>query len=257
MLISQGAARNERINLNLACSLALIAGALNAAAFYAVGFFAANMTGNVSALSDHLATAQWGPGLFFLAIVITFIVGATVSSLLINAGRRRGIAGIYVHSILLEASLLALLGVADIWLLTVWRPPLLTLGLAFLMGLQNATVTRISDARVRTTHVSGMATDIGIELGIAIDILRGRELDAYSDDAGKLDAHAAENRARLKLHAWTIAAFLLGGIIGVLVYRAIGGYLLLVCAALLFLIAIGGMRNRRRTFTTTATRRFR
>jgi uncharacterized membrane protein YoaK (UPF0700 family) len=247
MLISQGAARNERINLNLACSLALIAGALNAAAFYAVGFFAANMTGNVSALSDHLATAQWGPGLFFLAIVVTFIVGAAVSSLLINAGRRRGIAGIYAYSILLEACLLALLGLADIWLLTVWRPPLLTLGLAFLMGLQNATVTRISDARVRTTHVSGMATDIGIELGIAIDILRGREPDA----------HAAENRARLKLHAWTIAAFLLGGVIGVIVYRAIGGYLLLVCAALLLLISIGGIRNRRGTFATTGTRRFR
>lgn len=247
MLISQGAARNERINLNLACSLALIAGALNAAAFYAVGFFAANMTGNVSALSDHLAMAQWGPGLFFLAIIVTFIVGATVSSLLINAGRRRGIAGIYAYSILLEACLLALLGVADIWLLTVWRPPLLTLGLAFLMGLQNATVTRISDARVRTTHVSGMATDIGIELGIVIDIQRGQEPDA----------HSAENRTRLKLHAWTIAAFLLGGVIGVIVYRAIGGYLLLVCAALLLLIAIGGIRHRRGTFATTATRRFR
>ncbi len=62
MLVSQGATRNERVNLNLACSLALIAGALNAAAFYAVGFFAANMTGNVSALSDHLATEQWGAG---------------------------------------------------------------------------------------------------------------------------------------------------------------------------------------------------
>lgn len=246
MLISQGAARNARINLHLACSLALIAGALNAAAFYAVGFFAANMTGNVSALSDHVATAQWGPGLFFLAIVATFIVGATVSSLLINAGRRRGIAGIYAYCILVEACLLALLGLADIWLLTVWRPPLLILGLAFLMGLQNATVTRISDARVRTTHVSGTATDIGIELGIAFDILHGREPDV----------HAAENRTRLKLHAWTIAAFLLGGIVGVLAYRAVGGYLLLVCAAELLLIAIGGIRKRG-TFVTTATRRFR
>ncbi|MCP5810116.1 DUF1275 domain-containing protein, partial [Klebsiella pneumoniae] len=84
------------------------------------------------------------------------------------------------YSILVEACLLALLGLADIWLLTVWRPPLLILGLAFLMGLQNATVTRISDARVRTTHVSGMATDIGIELGIAFDILRGREPDVHA-----------------------------------------------------------------------------
>lgn len=90
MLISQGAARDALINLNLACSLAMIAGAFNAAAFYAVGFFAANMTGNVSSLCDHLAAAQWGPGLFFLAIVVTFIVGATVSSLFINGRRRRG-----------------------------------------------------------------------------------------------------------------------------------------------------------------------
>ncbi|MCB7148948.1 DUF1275 domain-containing protein, partial [Stenotrophomonas maltophilia] len=90
MLISQGSARNERINLNLACSLALIAGALNAAAFYAVGFFSANMTGNVSALSDHLATARWNQALFFLAVVIIFVLGAAISSLLINSGRRRG-----------------------------------------------------------------------------------------------------------------------------------------------------------------------
>ncbi|MBO9195962.1 DUF1275 domain-containing protein [Rhizobium sp. 16-449-1b] len=202
MLISQGAARNERINLNLACSLAMIAGALNAAAFYAVGFFSANMTGNVSSLSDHLATAHWGQAVFFFTVIIIFILGAAISSLLINSGRRRGIAAIYAYSILLEAILLAVLGIADIWFLAMWRPPLLTLGLAFLMGLQNATVTRISDARVRTTHVSGMATDVGIELGIALDILRGREPDTY----------AVENRTRLTLHIWTIGAFLVGGV---------------------------------------------
>jgi uncharacterized membrane protein YoaK (UPF0700 family) len=247
MLISQGAARNERINLNLACSLAMIAGALNAAAFYAVGFFSANMTGNVSSLSDHAATAQWGSAVFFLAVVMVCILGAAMSSILINAGRRRGIAGIYAYSILVEAILLAILAAADIWLLTTWRPPLLTLGLAFLMGLQNATVTRISDARVRTTHVSGMATDIGIEIGIAVDILRGKELDA----------HAAENRTRLKLHVWTIVAFLLGGILGVIAYREVGGYLLLICAGLLFAISLNGIRHGRGTFATTATRRLR
>ncbi|RYG96545.1 MAG: DUF1275 domain-containing protein, partial [Alphaproteobacteria bacterium] len=163
------------------------------------------------------------------------------------AGRRRGIAGIYAYSILVEAILLAFLAAADIWLLTTWRPPLLTLGLAFLMGLQNATVTRISDARVRTTHVSGMATDIGIEIGIAVDILRGKAPDA----------HAAENRTRLKLHVWTIVAFLLGGILGVIAYREVGGYLLLICAGLLFAISLNGIRHGRGTFATTATRRLR
>lgn len=240
MLISQGTNRSHRININLACWLAAIAGA-----FYAVGFFAANMTGNVSALSDHLATMQWSASVFFLGIVFAFILGSTLSSLLINAGRRRDVAGIYAWNILTEAALLALLGCADLWLVTGWRVSLLVPGLAFLMGLQNATVTRISDARVRTTHVSGIATDMGIELGIAIDILRGREPDE----------HAADNRARLKLHAFTIAAFMIGGILGVVVYQAVGGYLLIGCAALLFLIALTGLNKARRTLATTATRR--
>lgn len=83
--------------------------------------------------------------------------------------------------------------------------------------------------------------------GIAFDILRGREPDA----------HAAENRTRLKLHVWTIVAFLLGGILGVIAYRQVGGYLLLVCAGLLFAISLSGIRHGRGTFATTATRRLR
>lgn len=66
MLVQQGTARNERIDLNLACTLAAIAGALNASAFYSVGFFSANMTGNVSVLSDHIAIGQWWSGMFYL-----------------------------------------------------------------------------------------------------------------------------------------------------------------------------------------------
>lgn len=244
MLISQGAARNDRINLSLACSLAAIAGALNAVAFYAVGFFAANMTGNVSALSDHLATRQWEASLFFIAIIVVFILGATLSSLLINAGRRRDIASIYAWSILIEAVLLALLGCVNLWLLAVWRGSFMVLGLALLMGLQNATVTRISNARVRTTHISGMATDLGIELGIAIDILRRREKDEQS----------AENFARLKLHICTIAAFLIGGVLGVLVYQAVAGYLLIACAAMLFLIAVYGIRRAPKALGTSSIR---
>ncbi|MFX4396989.1 YoaK family protein, partial [Acinetobacter baumannii] len=37
--------------------------------------------------------------------------------------------------------------------------------LCFIMGLQNAIITKVSQARIRTTHVTGITTDIGIELG--------------------------------------------------------------------------------------------
>ena len=236
MLLQQGQARNERVDLNLAVTLAGTAGALNAAAFYSVGFFSANMTGNVSTLSDHLAIGQWQSALFYFSIVFAFVLGAGVSTLLINTGRRRGIHGIYAYSVLTEAVLIGLLGCADLWLLGAWRIPVVVLGLAFLMGLQNAVVTRISDARVRTTHVSGMATDIGIELGIAFDILRGRDRET----------DAAHNRSKLRLHLYTIAAFLLGGVLGVVAYQAIAGWLFMVAAGLLFVIALTGISRSRR-----------
>ncbi|APO78581.1 hypothetical protein AM571_PC00844 (plasmid) [Rhizobium etli 8C-3] len=231
MLIRQGHERNEQIDRKLASCLAAIAGALNAAAFYAVGFFSANMTGNISIFSDHIAVGAWISALFYLAIIVTFILGAAVSTLLINAGRRRNINAIYAYSILTEGILLAILGCADLWLLGEWRAPVLVIGLAFLMGLQNAVVTRISNARVRTTHISGMATDVGIELGMMFDILRGRERPS----------EAQHDRAKLLLHVQTILAFLFGGILGVLVYRSAGGLLLIATAALLLAIAMAGI----------------
>lgn len=238
MLVRQGSHRNEKIDRRLAASLAAIAGALNASAFYAVGFFSANMTGNVSTLSDHLAVGQWLSSLFYGGIIVAFILGAATSTLIVNAGRRHDVHAIYAYSILTEAVLLAALGCADLWLLASWRVPVLVIGLAFLMGLQNAVVTRISDARVRTTHVSGMATDIGIELAIAVDVLRGREQSS----------EARRNLSKLRLHLYTILSFLFGGVLGVFVYRAIGGYLLLLAAGTLIAIALDAIFRARKVF---------
>jgi len=227
MLLRQGEDRSHDVDRRLACILAAIAGALNTTAFHAVGFFSANMTGNVSALSDHAASGDWWISAFYLSIVLAFVFGASVSTLLINAGRRRNIRSIYAISILAEATLMVLLGGAELMIPSIERGPVLILGLSFLMGIQNAVVTRISDARVRTTHISGMSTDIGIELSMLFDIARGRELHA----------EAAPYRSKLRLHVQTVLSFLAGGIAGVVIYQAIGTRLLFTTAALLFMMA--------------------
>jgi len=95
MLIHQGEARSSKADRHLAWSLAGVAGALNAAGFYAVALYSANMTGNVSALADHLGMRNLTSAAPYLALVMTFISGAMISTLLVNAGRRRGLAGIY------------------------------------------------------------------------------------------------------------------------------------------------------------------
>ncbi|KAB7739712.1 DUF1275 domain-containing protein [Parvibaculum sedimenti] len=242
MLIRQGPDRDDHVDLRLGCLLAGVAGALNAAAFHAVGFFSANMTGNVSALSDHIALGSFTTGTFFLAIILIFVFGALVSTLLINAGRRRRMHSIYAFSILAEAVLLTLLGCADLWLPAAQRGPALILGLSFLMGLQNALVTRISDTRVRTTHVSGMTTDIGIELAMLLDIALRREPSV----------DPSPYKSKLRLHLQTVLSFLVGGVIGVAVYHAVGALLLFGTALFLFAIAIEGILSARDMPSTAA-----
>jgi uncharacterized membrane protein YoaK (UPF0700 family) len=90
VLIQRGDDRSQHLDRRLAFILAAVAGSLNAAAFHAVGFFSANMTGNVSTLSSLIAMGQWWHGLGYLVIVLTFIGGAAVSSLTIDLGLHRG-----------------------------------------------------------------------------------------------------------------------------------------------------------------------
>lgn len=233
MLIRQGDARNSRLDRKLAFALAAVAGGLNAAAFHEVGFFSANMTGNVSALASLLAMGRWAHGLGYLAIVVAFIAGATVSTLVIDAGLRRGIVSIYARVVLVEGAMLVLLGLLRMALDRAAGVPLLIAGLAFLMGLQNAIVTHISDARVRTTHVSGMSTDIGIGLARMIDMVRG---NARSSDRDAIVT-------RLRLHIGTVLSFLLGGVLGVLAWRLVGDLSFAFAGLLLAVAALGSIAS--------------
>ncbi|MEB6223602.1 YoaK family protein [Pantoea anthophila] len=235
MLISTESARSHSADTRLACTLAAAAGALNTAAFEIVGFFSANMTGNVSLLSDHLAKANPGTGLFFLAIVILFIAGSALSTLVINSGRRRNIRTIYAFVILAEGAALMVLGVIENHFPPLSPGVVLILSLSFLMGLQNAVVTRISDARVRITHVSGTATDIGIELAMLFEVLR-RKISPKE---------APLYLSRLRLHVLTLLAFLAGGIAGIGLYRLLSyDFLLLLVGFGLICLALNAIFRR-------------
>lgn len=237
MLVSEGSARNDRHDTRLAITLAGVAGALNAAAFHAVGFFSANMTGNLTSLSDHIATAGLGLAAFFLTIVLAFVAGAAISTLLINAGRRRKAGAVYAYSILLEGVLLTAVGLLDMQLSGNLRVAVLVIGLSFLMGLQNAVGTLISNAKVRTTHASGMLTDIGIGLAVLFDMRRHVEPDNSRPEV----------LSRLRLHLQTVIAFVAGGLAGVLAYQKLGGTTLVATAVLLLLVALPPAVRSRRT----------
>jgi len=151
----------------LATLLAGIAGAVNAGGFLVVGRYTSHMTGYLSQAADNLVTGNLEVVLTSVVAIFSFIFGAAISSLLVIWARQHRYHFQYALPIMVQGSALFVFAfsgyfVGNISLL------LQLAGLCFLMGMQNATVTKLSKARVRTTHATGMVTDIGIEIGRGI-----------------------------------------------------------------------------------------
>ena len=150
--------------------LAAVAGAVNAVGL--LGFSQRGLSylsGTASTIGIDAAAGRWAQAGRLGLIVAAFVAGAAASGALIRGtslrpGRRYGAA------LLAESSLLAL----AIPLLT-RHPGVGELLLSGACGLQNAMVSTYSGAIVRTTHVSGTLTDVGVLLGRA---LRGGRLEA-------------------------------------------------------------------------------
>ncbi|WP_193731740.1 YoaK family protein [Komagataeibacter sp. FXV3] len=229
MLVHEGATRSIGTDLRLGCTLAAVAGAVNVAGFLAIGYYTANMTGNLSALAVGVGDGGMVSMLSCAGVLAAFVAGGCGATLMVGMGRRRGMRAVHAASIALEGTLLIALGVLSRVLPAWMEAGGLGCGLGFLMGLQNATVTHISGARVRTTHMTGMLTDLGMELGQWL-----------------LDPGASRVRERLRLHGAIIACFVLGGIVGAAGYRMYGIGMLVFMGAGLVALALPGLRRAMR-----------
>lgn len=227
-------ARTRSANRQLGAVLAFVAGAINAGGFLAVQRYTSHMSGIVSAIADDLVLGQVALVLAGLSALLAFVAGAVTTSLLINWARRRRMQGEFALSLMLEAMLLLLFGVmgANLELLVDVFVPSTVLLLCYVMGLQNAIITKISHAEIRTTHMTGVITDLGIELGRLLYWNRSNTMAAVQAD-----------RDRLAIHATLLALFFCGGVVGALAFRH-GGYAATIpLAALLLAMAAPPLWN--------------
>src|SRR3954469_21715950 len=203
------AERTGAADTQLGMVLSFVAGATKAGGFLAIGQYTSHMSGIFSAMADNFALGAVGLVLIGFGALSAFVAGAACSALLINWGRRSGRGSQYALPLLLEAALL--LGFGLLGGLAYHRAGFVLVGaplLCFIMGLQNATVTKISGARIRTTHVTGMVTDLGIELG---------KLTYWNRDQSDLKAPPVmADRVKLGLLALLLGSFFTGGVIGAL-----------------------------------------
>ena len=191
-----------------AAALASVAGIVNVVGF--LGFqqqAVTHLTGNTSLLGAALVGGDVDNMIGLAAMLAAFVAGAMLSGLIVQdstlrLGRRYGVA-LTIESVMLLAAI-------PLFRQQHLAGPILA---AAACGLQNAMATTYSGALVRTSHVSGMFTDLGIMLGHS---LRGLPLA----------------RRRLALCSLVISFFFLGGVVGAVLYGGIGYAALYVPAAL-------------------------
>ena len=162
-----GKHRTEAGDERLGVVLAFVAGAINAGGFLAVGTYTSHMTGMVSSIADDLTAHQWKLAGLAVVHIFSFFAGSVMSSVLVNWARRRHLHSEFALALMVEAVLLLGFGLmaasgivgetTGLHLLISW--------LCFIMGLQNGLITKISHADIRTTHMTGIITDLGIETG--------------------------------------------------------------------------------------------
>lgn len=207
--------RTDVTNRRLGRSLAFVAGAANAGGFLAVGQYTSHMSGIVSSLADNAVLGEASLFVSGLSSLFSFLVGAAASAILINWGRRRDLHSIYATPLAFEAILLLCFGLlgSNLEHHRVLFVPATVCVLCFVMGLQNAMITKISRSEIRTTHVTGLVTDVGIELG---KMLYWNTRSSAGEGAVRAD------KQKLALLGSLLLSFIAGGLAGAIGFKYLG-----------------------------------
>tara|TARA_R110001592_G_scaffold178480_4_gene419521 strand:+ start:2283 stop:3017 length:735 start_codon:yes stop_codon:yes gene_type:complete len=218
MFRHQGKRRTFKNNLRIAIVLSFVAGIVNLAGFLAIHQLTTNVTGHFALFINDILQFEFWKGLAYFLYIVSFLIGSFTSSLLIEWAMKTQKLNIFILPTLLESAILLLVVVlTDLSMLE--SPHGIAYLLLFAMGVQNSFVTKISNAVVRTTHLTGLFTDLGIELSQLLFL--------------KKTAKRKSVFSTIKLRVYIISFFFLGGIIGGFLYMKIELNALIIAAVIL------------------------
>jgi uncharacterized membrane protein YoaK (UPF0700 family) len=207
MLRHLGAQRTPQHNLKLAMLLGLTAGFVNAEGFLGYSVLTTNVTGHAALFAERVALQDWRTAQTVALWMLLFLLGAFVSSLILSlTGRNHRYSisiPIFIEIIILLIS--CLYGAQYDG--SVVSKEIFAGSLLFAMGLQNSLVSIISGSMVRTTHLTGTFTDLGIELAQL-------SVNGNQNDKGL--------PAKIKLRLVIIFFFMTGAITGAILFKHFG-----------------------------------
>jgi len=189
--------RTLKENLMLASSTALVSGITNVAGMIAFLAFTANITGHVANLAKHIVEQNYREIIVFLVWLLLFFTGAFLSSFIVRSLRH--ISNYRAHSVPVIIEIAVLLFVAiyghNFYRETMLEREVVIGAIIFSMGLQNSLVSIISGGIIKTSHLTGLFTDLGGDIA-----------EWFHPKAKKTDA--VKNKIYIRL---TILGFYVGG----------------------------------------------
>ena len=165
MFRHQGKNRTFIHNLRLATLLSFVAGIVNVTGVLSVQTLTTNVTGHFAYFAEEIMKRDYAAAITFFVFTIFFLLGAFTSNFLAELISRKHPNLSHVIPISLEMIILIGVGIFGAQsALSSIEGKWIAFAMLFAMGIQNSLVTKISQSTVRTTHLTGLFTDLGIEL---------------------------------------------------------------------------------------------
>ena len=165
MFRHRGKARTFRHNFKLAAFLSFTAGLVNICGVLSLGVLTTNVTGHFAYFAEGALKKDALYSVYFLFYILAFLLGSFISSFVTELLIDKQRASPHSAVMFMEIFILLMLGMwGDAFISAGVSKPFIACILLFAMGLQNSLVTKISNSTVRTTHLTGLFTDLGIEL---------------------------------------------------------------------------------------------
>lgn len=206
----EGPSRSVRKNTVLAAYLACVAGFVNSSGFVMLGTFTSHVTGSVGRSSTDLAAGDLSGSARAAGLVISFFLGAFLASVVLATDFHKKPSA-YGAALLVEAGSLASCALISADSVGITRG-LQAAVMCFAMGLQNSLVTRLSGTVVRTTHLTGVVTDLGIEAAHWLQWASRRRLGGTQGCASHDSSRPTLAKTLLLLTV--ICSFVCGGVLG-------------------------------------------
>ncbi len=192
-------------------------GAINAGGFLATGRFVSHVTGFATLFGVDFASHQIHAALGILSVPLFFLLGAFVAGLWIDRPMYLGQKPHFDWVMGLSAlSLFVAAGGGDLFFFgdfgntgLLKQNYVLLVLLCFASGLQNAAITSSSGRSIRTTHLTGLTTDLG--LGLA-------RLVTFDWQKNNLRNELRANYLRIG----SILAFIFGSAVGAWIFLYVG-----------------------------------